>query len=178
MNSDYRECYSQLLNRLDEGERAEDGTISADYEFAARQLIRTAFAYIEGETHVLKIEASFNAEENSIDPTPHQSHFIFEADFDLNDKGEVVQRPAKISLARNIRFAFSIFERANGLASHLYPNAKWWSLLRESIRVRDRLMHPRWPADLDVTPTETIAMVQAKAGFDEILETLLAARKA
>jgi hypothetical protein len=39
-------------------------------------------------------------------------------------------------------------------------------------------MHPRWPADLDVTPTETIAMVQAKAGFDEILETLLAARKA
>ena len=177
LDSDYRECYSQLLKRLDEGERTEDGTIPAGNGFAERQLIRAAFAYIEGATYVLKIEALFNAEEKGIDLTPQQSHFIFEADFDLNDEGEVTQRPAKISLARNIRFAISIYEQANGLAPHFDPNAEWWSLLRKSIRVRDRLMHPRWPTDLDVAPAETIAMAKAKAGFDEVLETLLATRK-
>lgn len=178
LDSDYRRCYSQILKRLDEGQRTEDGCITADYEFDARQLIRSAFAYIEGATYILKIEASFNCEENGIDILPQQFHFIFEADFGLNEKGEIVQRPAKISLAKNIRFAFSIFAEANGIESSFDPSVEWWSLLQNSIRVRDRLMHPRTPSDLDVTPKETIAMIQAKAGFDELLHSLLAASKA
>lgn len=176
LDSDYRRCYSQVLMRLEEGERSEDGCISADYEFDARQLIRAAFAYIEGAIYLLKIEALFNFEENGIELSPQQSHFIFEANFDLNDKGEIVQRPAKIPLTKNIRFAFRIFAEANGIESCFDPTAEWWPLLQDSIRVRDRLMHPRLPSDLDVTPKETITMVKAKAGFDELLHVLLAAR--
>jgi hypothetical protein len=42
-------------------------------------------------------------------------------------------------------------------------------LLRESVRVRDRLMHPRMPEDLDVSPKELIKALRAKNGLDELL---------
>ncbi len=74
LDSDYRRCYQQIITRLDEGERDEKGNISADYEFEARQLIRAAFAYIEGAVFVIKIEASFNCEEKGIELTPQQHH--------------------------------------------------------------------------------------------------------
>ncbi|WPL17828.1 hypothetical protein Thiowin_02870 [Thiorhodovibrio winogradskyi] len=178
LDSDYQRCYQQIITRLDEGERDEKGNISADYEFEARQLIRAAFAYIEGAVFVIKIEASFNCEEKGIELTPQQHHFIFEADFDLNDKGEVVQKPAKIPLAKNIRFAFSVFAQANGIKPTLDVGSEWWSKLQESIRVRDRLTHPRSPSDLDVSPSEVISTVVAKSGFDEALHALISASKA
>ncbi|WP_431025246.1 hypothetical protein [Halomonas sp. H5] len=178
LDEDYRRCYEQILLRLDEGERNEDGTVYADHEFDARQLIRTAFAYIEGATFVLKIEASFRAEERGFDLTPQQQHFIFEADFDINDKGEVVERAAKISLTKNIRFAFAVFSQASGIKNTLDVSLDWWGKLQGAIKVRDRLTHPRFPADLDVSPQEVIATIAAKVGFDEALHALIEAGKA
>ncbi|ODS91171.1 MAG: hypothetical protein ABS45_12040 [Comamonas sp. SCN 65-56] len=178
LDADYRKCYQHVIRQLNVADRTEDGLISADTEFEARQLIRAAFAYIEGATYILKVEASFNSEERGVELTPQQQHFIFEADFEINDKGEVTQKPAKIPLVKNIRFAFSIFAEANGIPHKLDTKAEWWQLLLDSIRVRDRLMHPREPSDLDVAPSETIAMIKAKGGFDAELQGLLSARAA
>lgn len=177
LESDYKRCYSLLLARIDEGERLEGGSVSADYEFEARQLFRAAFAYIEGATYILKMEAIFNCEEKGIELTPQQRHLIFEADFDLNEKGKVIKRRAKISLLKNIRFAFAVFAEANGIISQFNPSEEWWFLLRKAILVRDRLMHPRDPSDLDVTPAETTIVVRAKAGFDEVLYSMLQASR-
>jgi hypothetical protein len=178
LDEDYRRCYEQVLKRLDEGERNEHGHIYADHGFDARQLIRSAFAYIEGATFVLKIEASFNSEEKGVAFTPQQHHFIFEVDFDLNDKGEIIERPAKISLTKNIRFSFAVFAYANKIDNNLDVSLKWWAKLKEAIKVRDRLMHPRFMSDLDVSPQEVIATITAKAGFDEALHALIESGKA
>ncbi|MEN1943215.1 hypothetical protein WCE55_05045 [Luteimonas sp. MJ293] len=178
LDSDYRRCYAGILDRINEGEHLEDGTISADHEFDARQLIRAAFAYIEGATFVLKIEASFNSEENGIELLPQQNHFIFESGFELSDKGVVLEKAAKIPLSKNVRFAFNVFAQANGISFTFDPSVEWWSLFKDSTRVRDRLTHPRMPQDLDVTPREVIAMINAKDGFDGVLYYLLGARGA
>ncbi len=89
-----------------------------------------------------------------------------------------MQKPAKIPLAKNIRFAFSVFAEANGTKPTLDVGSEWWSKLQESIRVRDRLTHPRSPSDLDVSPSEVISTVVAKSGFDEALHALISASKA
>lgn len=178
LNSDYLKCYQQIIMRLNSGDRSDDGLISADTEFDSRQLIRAAFAYIEGATYVIKIEASFNSEEHGIELTPQQHHFIFEANFELSEKGAVLQKPAKISLAKNIRFAFAVYAEANAIEDTLNVRSEWWALLQDSVRVRDRLMHPRSASDLDVTPSETISMIKAKVGFDEALHALISAGKA
>jgi hypothetical protein len=178
LGSDFERCYEHLLKRLDEGERFPDGTVSADDQFEARQLVRAAFAYIEGAVHVLKVDSSLRADENSVVLLPQEQHFIFECDFDLNEKGEVVEKPAKIPLAKNIRFAFSIFAKAAKSDYVFDANAKWWSQLKEAIRIRDRLMHPRWSSDLDVSPRELIAVIDAKHGLDEVLHALVKAEGA
>ena len=178
LDSDYQRCYEQIIKRLDEGERDENGITHAETEFDSRQLIRSTFAYIEGAMFVLKIEATFNAEEKGVELTNQQQQFIFEIDFNLNDKGEVFEYAARISLTKNIRFAFAVFAEANKLENTLDTGSDWWSKLKSSIKVRDRLTHPRFPADLDVSPKEVIEAITAKVGFDETLHKIVKASKA
>lgn len=180
LDSDYLKCYQHVIRQLNVAEKNEDGDIIAvDTDFESRQMVRAAFAYVEGATFVLKTAAVFDAEERGIELTPQQQHFIFDVDFDLSENGDVIQKSSKISLAKNIRFAFAVYAESNEVENTLDPGAKWWSLLKESIRVRDRLTHPRYPSDLDVSPDEIIAMIEAKSGFDAALhEIVAAARKA
>lgn len=178
LDSDYQQCSEQIIKRLDEGDKGDDGITRADTDFDARQLIRTTFAYIEGAMFVLKIEASFNADEKGVELSHQQQQLIFERSFSLNDKGDVCEHDAKISLTRNIRFAFSVFAEANKIENILDVGSNWWSKLKSSIKVRDRLTHPRFPVDLDVSPKEIIDAMSAKNGFDETLYKMIKASKA
>lgn len=170
LGDDYDRCYRELLKSFDEGEIDSDGNLDADYEFHARQLIRAAFAYIEGVTFSVKATAAAKCMDTGLPISPQERYLAVEVDYDLNDKGEVVERPAQIKLTRNIRFAFALTERANKLRPLFDPSVDWWSSLRESMRVRDRLMHPRMPGDLDVTPNELLTVIKAKNGFVKLLE--------
>jgi hypothetical protein len=178
LDSDYQRCYEQIIKRLDEGDKGDDGTTHADTEFDSRQLIRSTFAYIEGAMFVLKVEASFNAEEKGVELTHQQQGFIFEKTCSLNDKGDVSEHDAKISLTKNIRFAFSVFSEANNIENKLDASSDWWFKLKSSIKVRDRLTHPRFPSHLDVSPKEVIAAISAKVGFEETLLKAFKASKA
>lgn len=74
-----------------------------------------------------------------------------------------------ITNSANIRFAFTLLERAHGYPSQFDASSEWWFCFRESTKVRDRLMHPRMPEDLDVSGDEIIKALKAKNGFDAIL---------
>ena len=173
LGEDYDRCYRGILKSFDEGQIDENGNLDADYEFHARQLIRAAFAYIEGLTFSVKCKAASKCLDEGIEITPQESYVAVEVDYDLDDKGEVVERPAQIKLTRNIRFAFALTERANKLMPQFDPSGEWWSCLREAIKVRNRLMHPRMPGDLNVTPDELIKTIKAKSGFEEVLHNYI-----
>ena len=85
----------------------------------------------------------------------------------MQDDGEVGQRPARIRLTENIRFAFALKVRAARLAEPFNANVEWWSCLKTAIKVRDRLMHPKWPEDIHITDEEFEATVKAYNGFKE-----------
>lgn len=166
LGSDVDRCHRELIQCIDSGVRNDDGTISADYEYHARQLIRAILAYIEGITFSVKISSVHKCLESGIEVTDHERCVAVEVDTDLNDKGEVVERPAKLRLASNIRFALRLLERANDGTLRFDPSAAWWADLRKTIAVRDRLTHPRLPEDIDVSPDEVIAALRAKVGFE------------
>jgi len=169
LGEDFDRCYRNILQSFDEGTIDEDGLLDADYEFHARQLIRAAFAYIEAVTFSVKITAAKHCLERRVPISPEERAFAGDVDYEVDDKGAVVERNARIKLTRNIRFALVLYERAHKLHPPFDPSSEWWCHLRESIRVRDRLMHPRMPEDLDVSPTELINVLKAKQGFDDIL---------
>lgn len=139
----------------------------------ARNLVRALFAYIEGALFVMKTDALFVAEDNGVDLSFPEHALAFEQRFELNDRGEMAQRSAHIPLERNIRFALNLYAKAVRAASPVDTNSDWWRALRRSIGLRDRLTHPRHPADLDIGPAEIIDAVAAKIGFMESLSVLL-----
>lgn len=169
LGDDVNRCHADLLEAIDEGDVDDDGNITADYEYCARQLIRAILAYIEGVTFSVKVSSVGRCLDNGIEVSDHERYLAVEMSTDLNDKGEVVERPPKIRLTRNVRFAFRLLEKSSGQPSKFDPTSEWWSCLHETIRVRDRLTHPRMPGDLDVSGEEIVRALKARDGFNEVL---------
>src|SRR5207249_626842 len=115
--------------------------VHADYEYHARQLIRAIFAFIEAVTFSVKVKAAEYCLSHNRDISDGERFLVVDVEHVLTEKGEIVERPAHIRLADNIRFAFSLQEKALGLTKMFDPSTEWWSCLKSSIKVRDRLTH-------------------------------------
>lgn len=166
LGEDCDRCHSELIEAIDNGDVCDDGGVEADYEYHARQLIRAIFAYIEAVTFSMKAWSAGRCMEVGIDITPQERYFAIDTEYDLNDRGEVVEAAAKISLTRNIRFAIALNRKAHGLEQPFDASIEWWSCLKRAIRVRDRLTHPKMPGDLDVSGDDIVNALKAKSGFE------------
>lgn len=169
--NDVDRCYQSMFNAFDEGTVDEKGLLDADYEYHARLLIRAIFAYLEGVTFSVKAHAAHLCLERNIEISDAERYFSIDREFMITNTGNVVERSAHIRLADNVRFAFHLRERARGMDSKFDANQSWWSDFRSSIRVRDRLTHPKMPGDLDVDGDEIIYAQRAYNGFNKQLET-------
>jgi len=145
LGDDCARCHATLVECIDAGEVDDDGGVRADYEFHARQLSRAVFAYIEAVTFSVKAWSAGRCMELGIDITPQERYFATDTEYDLNDRGEIVETTAKIPLARNIRFALAMNRKARGVADAFDASVEWWSCLKEAIHIRDRLTHPKMP---------------------------------
>jgi len=166
LGDDCNRCHAELIAAIDEGDACEDGGVEADYEYQARQLIRAIFAYIEAVTFSMKAWSAARCMEEEIDITPQERYFATDTEYEINDRGEVVEIVAKISLVRNIRFALAMNRKAHRIDEPFDASAEWWSCLKQAIRVRDRLTHPKLPGDLDVSGADVVNALKAKAGFE------------
>ena len=166
---DVDRCHRLLIAEVDQGSIDDEGNVDADYEFAARQLLRAIFAFIEGVTFSVKVRAASLCLENGIDISDAERAFAVDVDHDLNDKGAVVERPARLRLTDNVRFALTLLARSKGSPEGFDASVEWWSHLRAAIKVRDRLTHPRMPADTDVSGDEIVTALKAYAGFSNHL---------
>jgi hypothetical protein len=58
LGDEVERCHRELVAAIDAGKRTPDGMVEADYEYHARQLIRSIFAYIEAVTFSMKVWAA------------------------------------------------------------------------------------------------------------------------
>lgn len=170
LGEDCDRCHAQLIACIDTGVVDDDGSVHADYEFYARQLIRAVFAYIEATTFSVKAWSAAHCMEQGIDITPQERYFATDTEYELNERGDVVEAVAKIPLARNIRFTLAMNRKAHGVGQPFDASVEWWACLRDAIKIRDRLTHPKMPGDLDVDGDDIVKLLKARRGFqDEIL---------
>lgn len=167
LGDDIDRCHRDLIGSIDDGAVDVNGEIHPDYEYHARQLIRAIFAFVEAVTFSIKVKAAAYCLNHNRDISYAERFFAADVEHVLTDKGNVVERPAHIRLADNIRFAFALQEKAVGLTESFDPSKEWWSCLRSSIKVRDRLTHPKLPEDVDVSGTEIVAALKCYEGFKE-----------
>ena len=169
LGDDVNRCHQALIQAIDAGSVDGDGSVTADHSFFARQLVRAVFAYIEGITFSVKASAAHYCLENGIDISPQERFFAVDIDHSLDERGEVVEQRAMLRLAANMRFAFMLTEKAYGIERLFDPSLEWWSCLKKSIKVRDRLTHPKMPEDVDISGDEVVAVLKARQGFDALL---------
>jgi hypothetical protein len=172
LGQDCERCHAELLASIDTGQTDGHGNVAADYEFHACQLVRAVFAYIEAVTFSVKASSAWRCLEEKIDISPQERYFSVDTEYEINNHGKVVETTAKIPLSRNIRFAIALNRKAHKRSEPFDASVEWWSCMMESIRVRDRLTHPRWPTDLDVSGDEILKLLlKARQGFeDELLQ--------
>ena len=166
LGEDCERCHALLLECIDGGiVDTNDGGIYAEYEFFARQLVRAVFAFIEAVTFSVKASSAGKCMDLGVEITPQERYFATDTEYDLNDKGEIVETVAKISLAKNIRFAMNMNRKAQGLTQPFDASVEWWGCLKSAIRIRDRLTHPKMPGDLDVSGEDIVTVLRARDGF-------------
>jgi hypothetical protein len=165
LGDDIDRCYRGLERSLNRGKRNGDGTVEAKYEYHARQFIRAIFAFIEAVTYSVKLNAAERCMDNEIELTHAERQFVVEVEYALKENGETCKRAAHIRLVDDIRFAFALQEKSLGIKEKFNANIDWWSCLKSAIKVRGRLMHPKWPEHIDVAPDEVITALKAFNGF-------------
>jgi hypothetical protein len=79
----------------------------------------------------------------------------------LTDKGEVEFERAKLSLKSNLQFAFRMYAKAAGVEYSLPKGEAEWDKFKRSIKIRDRLTHPKKPADLQVSDEDMRMVAEA-----------------
>jgi hypothetical protein len=167
LGGDYDKAFQRLNLNLDTPD--EHGDSNYD-ESDARDLVRTLFAFLEGTSFTVRMWAAAQLiEEQRI--SDFERAVLDESTIDLQD-GEVIPKQMKISLEENMKFTFKLADRAHGkTTATLDTSRKWWADFKKAIKVRDRLMHPKLPRDLDIAPDELMLTVAVESGFRVLLAT-------
>ena len=105
--------------------------------------------------------------------TPAETLLLKEWTFRLDDNGEIKYEKAKLSLASHLQFAFGMYAKAGGVKYALPKGEAGWEKLRLSIRIRDRITHPKRASDLNVTQDEAKTVMAAYVWIWECQAELL-----
>ncbi len=175
--ADLYEAMSAEVRHLGKGQLAKDAIDTADLDHLSqverRNLIRSVFAFFEAMCFGLKQLALDTRGGDRL--TPAERAVCLEEAYDLGDNGEVETRPARLRFLSNIRFALKIGPRAAGIQYSPDLSGAEWTSLREALKVRDRLMHPKHVSALNVSDSEVRAAFAAFIWMNrEIIRILLA----
>lgn len=163
--------YDKAFKRLNASISASDAEGNHLYdESQARDLYRALFAYLEGTSFSVRMwSAKILLDEGTMDG--FERSVVSEQATSLRD-GEVVLTPMKISLQENIQFTFKLADRAHKRPTQTLDTSKvWWSDFKRAVKVRDRLMHPKLPNDLDISGDEVVLAIRVHHGFVDLLES-------
>lgn len=137
----------------------------------ARMLIRSMFAAIEGSIYCLKqLAFSMNTSEGPL--TLDELLICREATFGLKDNGEVYRDRMRLKFEPNLKFAFKAIAKVMHEVVRLDTNCPGWNRLVQSVKVRNRLAHPKRAADLDLTDDELRHAIEGYVWFEEQIGSL------
>jgi hypothetical protein len=131
---------------------------------ARRILIRSIFAFIEAVSFAIKSEAL--RQEEKILLTREEVNIAREESFELDDQGQIRKTKAKLRTLPNLRFAFRLYSKLGGYEYELDCKCQGWQQLTESLKVRDRLMHPKSLKDLTISASEIRSAFSAHDWFE------------
>lgn len=133
---------------------------------AMRAYVRAVFALVEG--------VSFGFRQTAVklpqaDPclTQGELAILNEESYGLKDNGQVSTTTQFLKVQAGTRFTFAICRRVYDIKSEIDYGSQGWNSFTQSIKIRDRLMHPKSLESLTVTDTELNTVSEALTWFLE-----------
>jgi hypothetical protein len=145
-----------------------------------RLLIRSIFSCIDALTYSLK-QLALNAND-AFKLDLGERMLATEETYELSSSGHIATRRAKLQTLANVRFAFDLLAKVDEHDFRLDVSQHGWQLLQNSLKVRDRLTHPKKLIDLEVSDEEIRAALRAFSWFESqvvlaLLTSLASTRK-
>ncbi len=125
-----------------------------DKQFWRRVYIRSLFAFIEGVVYNMKQVALEALEDCKANLTNGEEAILQEKNYNLDDTGAIKPIDTRLSIRRNIKFAFTILAKSSGQYYSLDIGDARWDAFLKTLKARDRLMHPKQENDLVITDAE------------------------
>jgi hypothetical protein len=183
LNDDFRRVMKRLMRvNMEALANQNDTTNKKEHEFvtewqsAARDVVRSFFAYVEGTVYSLKQYAKVQLALYERPLERHEADAVIECTYTMNERGVLKIKPMHIRFEANLLFMINLQERLHQLPPQLNKNDNWWVALEELVGVRDRLMHPKHPNDLNVEGEDIKTLILVRKGFNDLLEKFLGPR--
>jgi len=131
-----------------------------DDPFWRRMLFRTAFSMIEAFNFYfadLAIKAHCHAREGQIDVTAIS--LLNKKRFRLDDQGNLIGAEQRHSLIGFSAFLVKTLAEAAGVTKDYFAESGWADL-RQAVRVRHRITHPKLPEHMHIKKEEVDALVR------------------
>jgi hypothetical protein len=139
-----------------------------DSQFNRRTYIRTLLAVIEGIINSFKqscIEAHCARTSTNSIFSDAELAMLKEEAYGVNDKGEAYSQLKTISTLENFHFTMKMVMRAAGKKFSLNKNDAGWQALKETVKMRNRLIHPKKASDLVISDDEKLLAADAATWF-------------
>lgn len=144
-----------------------------DSQIWRRTFFRVVFAAFEGIIYSTKHRTLLISKITETDLPIGQTVLLSETAFDLDDNGTIREMKAKIPFKKNLRFAFRTPPAVAGKSFTADYSGEDWRAMTESVKVRDRLTHPKHDTDLTVSDEEYRTLSLAVRWFLAATQELL-----
>lgn len=140
-----------------------------------RAAVRSIFAMVEGMIFSIKQVTLGAASTRNIPLSAHQISLLREEAPELTENGEISLKASRLTFKRNFQFAFRTFSEVHGIGESLDLSGEGWRKLSTSIKVRDRLMHPKKHSDIQISNEEVTCAVDGFEWFQNTFERFIVA---
>jgi hypothetical protein len=140
-------------------------------QFNKRTLIRSYFALVEGLAYQLRQVTAASLNETTI-LSIEEKTLLSERRYTLTSNGTIESQEQFQNFAPMLLFSLRIYAKNHGAEFEPVVSDNGWNCLKQSVRIRDRLMHPKSHDNLIISDEEGEVFVSAVKWFHDQLSEL------
>jgi hypothetical protein len=132
-----------------------------DPQVVRRLYVRTFISLVESIIATLKDETL----RSTVRLSTAEKAILAGTKYELTDQGAAVERPFFAPVQKSLRFAFRSFAKANRITFTPDYNGEGWRAFSETVKIRNRITHPKRVEEMAIEDTELALVDQAHDWF-------------
>ena len=146
-------------------------------QYSRRVYVRTLFAMIEGVTYAMKQALFVIARNFSIsgEITIPDLVILKGSTFDLNDKGEFLEKEKYFRIKDDLKFTVKATNRILGSNIEHGFNTKDWANFVSMVKIRNNVTHPKNLVDISISDNDLKCIRSLNSWFNGIVEAMMIA---